>query len=236
MHILAVSADGPVVAFLPTVLEPAGHRLTIVPDIIQAAAAVRAARPDLILWDLTTPELKERDYLELKRREAHVAGTPVIFLADPGGTTLPADCVWLPKPLAADTLRAAVGPATPAGAEILLIEDEVLLRNLLTFALKRAGYSLRVAEDGSQGVELFEQHGGTIALVISNVKLPDMDGPQVIARLRQRRPHLLFCFITGDAGAYTMEKLRAQGALCVLEKPFQIDELFRIVASVIPSP
>jgi CheY-like chemotaxis protein len=57
--------------------------------------------------------------------------------------------------------------------------------------------------------------------------MPGWDGPQTLAAIRTINPDVRFCFMTGHAGDYSEEQLLALGASCVLQKPFNLDELVR---------
>ena len=100
---------------------------------------------------------------------------------------------------------------------ILVIDDEEVVRNSLCFQLEDLGYSVLTAANGKQGVDLFEQH--RLDLVLTDLRMPGMDGFAVIKHLSQKKPDLPIIVISG-AGRITeaIDALRL-GADDYLVKP-----------------
>lgn len=124
--------------------------------------------------------------------------------------------------------------ATQAGDEtILLVEDEDAVRRLAKSALSKLGYTVHSASDPAEALELFAEHGDQIDLVISDVVMPGMRGPELIARLTQTRPNLKVLYISGytDSSGINTERL-SEGAR-FLRKPFRIKELARVVREIL---
>ena len=127
------------------------------------------------------------------------------------------------------------GPAVARSAHwgsgtILLVEDEDVVRAVAERALVRAGYTLVTAIDGEDGLRKFAEHRD-IDLVITDVMMPEMDGPTMAARIREERGDLPVLFMSG----YAEEQLRKSIALAnvgFLPKPFAIAQLIDAVAEV----
>jgi DNA-binding response OmpR family regulator len=111
--------------------------------------------------------------------------------------------------------------------EILIVDDEPLLRKMLQGSLSHFGFIVRIAASAAEALALFEQHHATIALVLLDVQMPGLDGPQTLAALRRIAPQVRFCFMSGHTGQYTARHLLDMGAAAVFEKPFEIAELAR---------
>ena len=80
-------------------------------------------------------------------------------------------------------------PPEISGTETLLIvENEPAIRNLLQVALRRNGYTVLAAESGREALEIVRKHDGTIHLVITDVVMPEMDGPELVWQLSTIRP------------------------------------------------
>ena len=129
--------------------------------------------------------------------------------------------------LEAPTIARSVHWGTGA---ILLVEDEDVVRAVAERALVRAGYTLITAVDGEDGLRKFAEHPG-IDLVITDVMMPEMDGPTMAARIREERGDLPVLFMSG----YAEEQLRKSIALAnvgFLPKPFAIAQLIEAVADV----
>jgi len=103
---------------------------------------------------------------------------------------------------------------------LLVIEDDRLLRKALGEAFRDHGFDLWTAENGSVGVELFRQFWPLIDIVLCDVQMPELDGPQTLDALRAINPSVRFCFMTGDARGAIRTRLLSRGALRVYEKPF----------------
>ncbi|HWH02450.1 MAG TPA: ATP-binding protein [Gemmatimonadales bacterium] len=139
---------------------------------------------------------------------------------------LPRDTRPLPKATPEPATRAAVDPA---GLRVLLVDDEPALREAARRFLERSGIATDVAADGQAALEAL----GTRAydVIISDVRMPGMDGRDFIARLRKDRPELLHRLIlsTGDTFAEDTAGLVAETGVPTLVKPFDFDTLERIV-------
>jgi two-component system, cell cycle sensor histidine kinase and response regulator CckA len=132
------------------------------------------------------------------------------------------------------TTRAEVAPA-PRGTEtILVVEDDDTVRSLVSSLLKRNGYNLVVFPDGESAAVFAEGHSDRrIDLLLSDVVLPGMSGPELYKQLRVRRPGLRVLFMSG----YNDERIVASGALSPdvhsIEKPFTGGGLARKVREVL---
>lgn len=117
-------------------------------------------------------------------------------------------------------------------AQILLIDDDDLLRRVLAKALVHAGHVVIQAADGQQGVEL--ARAATIELVITDLIMPVQEGVETIVKLRQERPTLPIIAISGGL---THSKLYLDiaakiGARRILAKPFTPNELLAAIEEV----
>jgi two-component system, cell cycle sensor histidine kinase and response regulator CckA len=115
-------------------------------------------------------------------------------------------------------------------------EDEVALRNLMHRVLAKGGYTVLAAGDGLEALALVEGHPGRIDLVVTDVVMPRMSGPDLATRLRARDPGIRLLYVSG----YTADQLRSQTDLgedaTLLAKPFTSDGLLRKVREVLDRP
>jgi len=116
-----------------------------------------------------------------------------------------------------------VSPVPPenSGTETLLIvENEPAIRNLLQVALRRNGYTVLAAESGREALELVRNHDGAIDLLITDVMMPDMDGPELVRQLSTILPDTRTLFMSG----YMDDTLGERGILSsnanFIQKPF----------------
>jgi CheY-like chemotaxis protein len=108
---------------------------------------------------------------------------------------------------------------------VLVVDDDASIRLLLETVLRQRGFTVWTAHDGEEAVRLYRRHGQAITLVVLDVCMPILDGPQTVAVLRQWEPGLTFCFMTGESGDYSRQQLLALGAACIFDKPFCVFEV-----------
>jgi CheY-like chemotaxis protein len=114
---------------------------------------------------------------------------------------------------------------SPEAPGVLVVDDDALMRNLMTTVLQRRGFYVLTAASGAEALATYRQHGLRIAVVLLDVRMPVQDGPTTLAQLRQLKPDLCCCFMTGHAGEYTLDDLLACGASHCFDKPFSVDEV-----------
>jgi PAS domain S-box-containing protein len=114
----------------------------------------------------------------------------------------------------------ASAPTHGDGSLILVIEDDELLRMVLSQTLQRLGYTVRLADSGQNGIDILEQAHPHIRALITDVNMPGMDGRAVLATTRQRWPHLPVVVMSGKMSEALQQELLQAGATAVLEKPF----------------
>jgi DNA-binding NtrC family response regulator len=124
--------------------------------------------------------------------------------------------------------------AAPPG--VLVADDDEHVRFLLGLALRQAGFDPLRAADGHHAVELFLRHRDKIQVVLLDVKMPGLDGPGALARIRQIDPQVRCCFMTGHAAHYGADNLLTLGAARVFEKPFDLDDLVETVRELCGRP
>jgi two-component system cell cycle sensor histidine kinase/response regulator CckA len=136
--------------------------------------------------------------------------------------------VTLPK--AEFTLPAPLAPVDDTGqGTILLVEDEEGLRGLNARGLASRGYSVLEAGNGVEAIEVLERHQGKVDLVVSDVVMPEMDGPTLFKELRQRKADLKIIFVSGYAEEAFAKSLPEGGQFAFLPKPFTLKQLVATV-------
>jgi CheY-like chemotaxis protein len=120
-------------------------------------------------------------------------------------------------------------PTKPDAREtILLVEDEPAVRQLFAQALSRAGYRVHEARNGQEAIKVFDQHGDSIDLLLTDMRMPYMGGGELAQHLRARRVTLKLICISGYPGAIE-DDLDAD----FLAKPFSRDALLHKVREVL---
>ncbi len=133
---------------------------------------------------------------------------------------------------------AALAPAamTTGSETILVVEDEPGVRSLSRLVLQGQGYTVLDAGGAEEALPLCERHRGTIHLLLSDVILEDVSGPELARRLLQLRPQMKVLFMSG----YTDDAVLLHGVKAAdtpfLQKPFSADALARKVREVLDRP
>ena len=118
---------------------------------------------------------------------------------------------------------------------ILLVEDEDVVRSLARRVLERCGYTVLACANGSEAIELDERDSRQIDLLLTDVVMPGLRGPEVAARVAATRPAIEVLYMSG----YADEALLGAAAFdekALIEKPFAVDSLARRVREALESP
>jgi two-component system cell cycle sensor histidine kinase/response regulator CckA len=128
---------------------------------------------------------------------------------------------------AGDFVQAAQLDLTGRGT-VLLVEDEEGLRALNARGLSSRGYTVLTAGNGVEALEALERSGGKIDIVVSDVVMPEMDGPTLLREMRKTNPDLKMIFVSGYAEE-AFQKNLPPGQFAFLAKPFTLKQLVEVV-------
>jgi CheY-like chemotaxis protein len=118
----------------------------------------------------------------------------------------------------------------PRGSETILVaEDDEVLRTLLQIALESCGYTLLAGASGPAALELAGRHPGPIALLVSDVTMPGMEGPELARRLAAIRPGLRVLLLSG----YSLDPDLLDAGVDFLQKPFRPSALVARVRAIL---
>ncbi len=119
---------------------------------------------------------------------------------------------------------------------ILLVEDETIVRQLVAEILETSGYAVLQAGDGPSALELLRRHSDPVALLVTDVVMPGMSGPDVAGAVGSMRPGTRVLYMSG----YTDSAIGHHGVLepgiAFLQKPFSADDLTRKIRSLLGEP
>ncbi|MEX5591247.1 response regulator [Pseudomonas orientalis] len=112
---------------------------------------------------------------------------------------------------------------------ILVVEDDAIVRMLIVDVLEELEFTVLEAADAEAALLIVQDRAQVISLMMTDVGLPDMDGKQLAARVRELRPDLPILFASGYA-----ENIDVPAGMQVIGKPFSIDQLRDKVKSMLP--
>lgn len=110
-------------------------------------------------------------------------------------------------------------------ASVLVVDDEPILRDILTRIVERAGYSVASAVDGLDALEKLKS--ARFDFVISDVKMPNMDGLKLLGEIKSSYPETSVILITGKMAGFRLEDALEAGADHFIVKPFKNVEIAR---------
>ena len=116
--------------------------------------------------------------------------------------------------------------------ELLIVDDQLGIRLLLNEVFKKEGYSTHLAANGIEALQLVKQQSN-ISLVLLDMKMPNMDGIEILKRMKEIRPNLPVVMMTAYGELDIIDEAMQIGAVCYFTKPFDIfdvrDEVNRIL-------
>jgi two-component system cell cycle sensor histidine kinase/response regulator CckA len=108
---------------------------------------------------------------------------------------------------------------------VLLVEDEDVVRSFAVRALQRQGYEVVEATTGIEALEVMEKIGGRVDIVVSDVVMPEMDGPTLLKELRKKNPGIKIIFVSGYPNEAFQTSLAEGEQFAFLPKPFSLPQL-----------
>jgi two-component system, cell cycle sensor histidine kinase and response regulator CckA len=149
------------------------------------------------------------------------------------GTTL---TMYLPRHdgAVAAPVPAAVSEPAPGGSEtVLVVEDDPAVRAIIAQALERLGYRVLVSSDAVEAMAQAASHPDRLPLLVSDIRLPGLDGPALARQLRPAYPGLRVLYVSGYAGDAMIQSGLLGSDEAFLAKPFSADELARRVRALL---
>jgi CheY-like chemotaxis protein len=148
-------------------------------------------------------------------------GTISVYSEPAAGTTFRIYLPWFGEAPAAPVSSAATAAGSAARGEvtILIVDDEAAVRHVVQRLLERAGYAVLSAANGEEALALAGQHEGQIDLLITDIVLPGLPGPEIAAQIAETRADIKVLYSSGYPGDEITRRGLDPGAAFV-EKPF----------------
>ncbi|WP_312362098.1 cell cycle histidine kinase CckA [Ensifer sp.] len=124
---------------------------------------------------------------------------------------------------------------TGDSAVVLLVEDEEAVRRGGKRMLETRGYTVHEAGSGVEALDIMDELDGAVDIVVSDVVMPEMDGPTLLTELRKKYPDLKFIFVSGYAEDAFARNLPADAKFGFLPKPFSLKQLAVAVREMLDS-
>ncbi len=112
--------------------------------------------------------------------------------------------------------------------KILIVDDELNMRLVLAAMLKKEGYEVASASDGREALQILKS--GKIAVVVTDLKMPNIDGMELLNCISEQHPEVPVIMITAHGTVATAVEALKKGALDYITKPFDIDELKNVIS------
>jgi CheY-like chemotaxis protein len=121
-------------------------------------------------------------------------------------------------------------PVTPSN-RILLVDDDLPIRQLMSQALVRSGYLVDTTEDGEEAWQAF--HANSYDLLVTDNKMPGMSGLELVKKLRSAHIKLPIILVSGSLNREKLNQNRSLNIAATLSKPFTSDQLLQTVKEVL---
>jgi CheY-like chemotaxis protein len=146
--------------------------------------------------------------------------------------------IQFPRCEQAKSAKTAPEPAAvPRGSETVLIaEDEAPVRALAERLLRRQGYTVLSAKDGDEALRAAQRHAGPVHLLLSDVVMPGLTGPELAEKLAAQRPQMRVLYISGYAEDAVLRRGKLGAGIAFLPKPFTRARLLRKVRETLDAP
>src|SRR5262249_11693864 len=115
---------------------------------------------------------------------------------------------------------------------ILVCEDDNLVQTLIQAILTESGYRVLSASRAQEALDLAESHDGPISVLVTDVVMPQMSGPELVERIAPIRPDLKILFLSGYSGEMLRNRALPEGS-AFLEKPFDEASLLESIRTLL---
>ncbi len=118
---------------------------------------------------------------------------------------------------------------------VLIVDDQLYVRQAVRLVLTKAGYDVIEAEDGAQGIQMMEEHqnASNVDTIICDLQMPNVDGEQTITYFKRHHPQIPLVILTGAPDFVLTEVLKNQGITDYLIKPVTDKRLLEVIRATV---
>ena len=125
------------------------------------------------------------------------------------------------------------GYSSIKGKTFLLIDDEPMVTDICEMMLKKLGHKVLKAHSGSEGIKLYESNRNQIDLIISDLNMPEMNGQEVVDKLRRMDHNIKVLLSSGGLSVAEENKVVSRGFNGFLKKPYNMNTLSEKIAEIL---
>ncbi len=240
-RVLVVDDDDDFRSLMRAQLLNAGYEVLDARDAASAMHIARTTHPDVITVDLLMPDIDGWGFIERLRSEEGLAGIPVIVVSGAIESAVPGprpdDITVIAKSGEPDRLLRQISQSLVGrrAATVLVAEDDVDLRGVLTTSLTRGGHRVLQARDGAEALAAMEREN--IDLLVLDLLMPNIDGYEVLARMKEdpRGSKIPVIVVSGADQASSERRSMRLGANVYLTKPIEAAALTQQVTKLLSS-
>lgn len=229
--VLVVDDEAAIRELLYQFLHSAGYEVLLARDAAEALEVVKREKQiKLLLTNITLPNL---DGVELASQSRAInAAIKVIYSSGHAGREVPAGAVILSKPFPRGVvLRTVRDVLTPRLPSVLVVDDDPLIRTLLSDILTPAGYSVLLAANGAQALR--QMRSSNVDLLITDLVMPEQEGLETIKKVAQDFPRVPMIAMSGGMGEPLLRTAKLLGAREVIQKPINAQAMLRTIAEMV---
>jgi DNA-binding NtrC family response regulator len=122
--------------------------------------------------------------------------------------------------------------ANPRQYGLLVADDEPAVCGILNAWMSYEGFTVWLAANGEEALDLYWRRRESIDVILLDVRMPGLDGPQTLAAIQDVNPEIRCCFMSGDFGTQTEVSLLSMGAAAVIMKPFRLPHVAEVLGQL----
>ena len=115
----------------------------------------------------------------------------------------------------------------------MIVDDEDVIIRIARRMIAKLGYEGLVARNGQEAIELYQTHPTQISLVLLDMVMPKMDGPETFNELKKINPNIKILITSGYGSTAKVKKMLAQGGAGFIPKPFDLDQLSEAISDIL---